>query len=213
MTTLISSRLVIAVSSLTLVGPAAASADQGRTFADLLTTSQVTVLANASTQTDHLTLQKHFLDIATQNDAEAARHAAMAQAERSNPNPGSHFPGSAVLRARHCDRLAESSRQVAREARAAASEHELMATAIAQADHAAQQRYFATLAATYDAEASRHADMAQGERKNANRGAHFPGTAAVHARQHCDRLSTSLREAANQARERALEHARLASGN
>lgn len=213
MTTFISSRLMIAVSSLALFGSAAASADQSRTFADLLTTTQATVLAGATTQADHLTLRQHLLDVAAQNDAEAATHDAMAQAERNNPNPGSHFPGSAALRAKHCDRLAESSRAVAQDSRAAASEHALMATAIAQDDHATQQRYFVSLAGTYDAEAARHADMAQAERKNANRGSHFPGTASLRAQQHCERLSASLRDAAHQARERASAHAQLASGN
>jgi rubrerythrin len=211
MTTFISSRLAIAFSSLVLVGSAAAEADEGRTSADLLTTQQLA--AGAITQTDHVTLQQHFLTIAAQNDAQAAKHAAMAQAERDNPNPGSHFPGSAALRAKHCDRLAESSRELAQGARAAASEHELMATAIAQGDHATQQRYFVTLAGTYDAEAARHADMAQGERKNANRGSHFPGNASLKAVKHCDQLSTSLQAAAKEARERAAEHARMANSN
>jgi len=214
MTTSMSSRIVIALSSIALAGSVAASADQGRRSPDLLTTGQVTSLvANATTQTDHVTLQKHFLAVAAQNDAEAARHEAMAQAERKNPNPGSHFPGSASLRAKHCDRLSESNREAAQEARAAATEHEQVATAIAQADHVTLRQYFVAIAERYDAEAASHADMALAERKNANRGSHFPGNASLRARQHCDRLSASLRDAAKQARERASEHERMITAN
>ena len=214
MTTFISSRIVIAFSSLALAGSVAASADQGPRSPELLTPWQVIELAaNGTAQADHLTLQKHFLAIAAQNDAEAARHAAMAQAERKNPNRGSHFPGSASLRARHCDRLSESNRVAAEAARTAAAEHEQTATAIAQADHVTLQRYLEATAAKYDAEATSHAEMAQAERRNANRGSHFPGNASLRAVKHCDGLSSSLRDAAKQAREGASEHARMANSN
>jgi hypothetical protein len=208
MTTFLSSRIVLAFGALTLVGSVAAAADQK------LTTQQVTTLAaTATTQADHATLQQHFLAIAAQNEAAAAKHAAMAQAERDNPNPGSHFPGSAALRAKHCDRLAEWNREAAKEARTAASKHAQAATAVAQANHLTLQRYFAAIAAQYDAEAAMHADMAQAERKNANRGSHFPGNAALRAQQHCERLSASLRDAATQAREQATAHAQMATAN
>lgn len=125
MTTSMSSRIVIALSSIALAGSVAASADQGRKSAGLLTPGLVTALvANATTQADHVTLQRHFLAVAAQNDAEAARHEAMAQAERKNPNRGSHFPGNASLRAlQHCDRLSASLRDAAKQARERASEH------------------------------------------------------------------------------------------
>ena len=214
MTTSMSSCIVIALSSIALAGSVAAYADQGRTSPDLLTPAQVpTLVANATTQADHITLQKHFLAVAAQSDAEAARHEAMAQAERKNPNPGSHFPGSASSRAKHCDRLSESNRAAAQEARTAASEHEQVANAVAQADHVTLQRYFVATAERFDAEAASHADMALAERKNTNRGSHFPGNASLRALQHCDRLSASLRDAAKQARERASEHARMITAN
>ena len=214
MTTSMSSRIVIALGSIALAGSVAAYADQGRTSPDLLTPAQVpTLVANATMQADHIALQTHFLAVAAQSDAEAARHEAMAQAERKNPNPGSHFPGSASLRATHCDRLSESNRKTAQEARAAALEHEQAATAVAQVDHVTLQRYFVATAERFDAEAASHADMALAERKAANRGSHFPGNASLRAQQHCERLSASLRDGANQARERASEHARLASAN
>ena len=207
MTTFISSRIVIAFSSLALVGSVTASADQGRTSPDLLTPDRVIELAaNGAAPTDHQLLQKHFLSIAAQTGAEAARHAAMADFERKNHDGGSHFPGSASLRARHCDRLSDSNRVAADAARTAAAEHELVATAIEQADHVTVQRYFETIAARYDAEATSHVAMARSERKNANRGSHFPGNASLRAAEHCDRLSASLREASQQARDRASGH-------
>ena len=214
MTTSMSSRIVIALSSIALLGSVAASADQGRKSPDLLTPGQIpTLVANATTHADHITLQKHFLAVAAQSDAEAARHEAMAQAERKNPNPGSHFPGSASLRAKHCDRLSESNREAAQEARTAASEHEQVANAVAQADHVTLQRYFSATAERFDAEAASHADMALAERKNANRGSHFPGNASLRALQHCERLSASVRDAAKQARERTSAHARMITAN
>jgi hypothetical protein len=214
MTIFISSRIVIAFSALAFAGSVAASADQGRRSPELLTPDQVIELsANGAAPADHLMLQKHFLSIAAQNDAEAIRHAAMAEFERKNPNRGSHFPGSASLRAKHCDRLSDSNRVAAEAARTAAAEHERVATAIAQADHVTVQRYFETIAARYDAEAANHVAMNQSERNNANRGSHFPGNSALRAAEHCDRLSTSLLEASQQARDRASEHARMANSN
>jgi hypothetical protein len=214
MTTFISSRIVIAFSSLALAGSVAASADQGPRSPELLTPAQVIELAaNGSDAGDHLKVQKHFLAVAAQNDAQAAKHAAMAQAERKNPNRGSHFPGSSALRAKHSDRLAESNRLAADAARTAAAEHERVATAMTQADHVAVQRYFETIAARYDADATTHVFMAQGERKNANRGSHFPGNASLRAVKHCDKLSASLRDASQQARARASAHARMVNSN
>lgn len=214
MTTHISSRIAVAFTAFALAGAVAASADQGlRTRASMTPAQVATLAANGATEADHVTLQQHFLSVAAQADAEAARHEAMAAFERENPNRGSHFPGSAALRAKHCDRLAASNRSAAATARAAAVEHEQVAIAIAQSDHLSVQRYFETIAAQYDAEAASHVTMAQGERKNANRGSHFPGNAALRAVKHCDGLSSSLREAATQARARAAEHARLANSN
>lgn len=214
MTTFISSRIVITFSSLALAGSVVASADQGPKSPDLLTPAQVIELAaNGSAPADHLKVQKHFLAVAAQDDAQAAKHAAMAQAERKNPNPGSHFPGSSALRAKHCDQLAESNRVAAEAARTAAAEHEQVATAMTQTDHVAVQRYFEAIAARYDAEATTHVSMAQGERKNANRGSHFPGNASLRAVKHCDKLSASLQDASQQARTRASEHARMANSN
>jgi hypothetical protein len=77
---------------------------------------------------DHVQLQKHFLGVAAKYDAEAAKHADLAESYRKNANAGSHFPGNASLRAKHCDRLSASLREAANEARETASEHERMIT-------------------------------------------------------------------------------------
>ena len=131
MTTSMSSRIVIALSSIALAGSVATSADQGRTSPDLLTPAQVpTLVANATTQADHITLQTHFLAVAAQSDSVAAKHEAMAQTERKNANRGSHFPGNASLRAQqHCERLSASLRDGANQARERASEHARLASA------------------------------------------------------------------------------------
>jgi hypothetical protein len=83
------------------------------------------LLANAQTPADHVRLQKHFLAVAAKSDATETEHSAMAE----NRNLGSHFPGTVSWRARHCDRIARSGREAAKEARALASEHEQMAAA------------------------------------------------------------------------------------
>jgi hypothetical protein len=81
------------------------------------------LLANAQTSADHVRLQKHFLAVAAKSDAKETEHSAMAE----NRNLGSHFPGTVSWRARHCDRIARSGREAAKEARSLASEHEHMA--------------------------------------------------------------------------------------
>ena len=97
---------------------------------DLLTPKQLKALiANAKTPADHVKLQKHFLALAAQYEAEATDHAAEAQVYRQNPSfmDSKHpaNPGTAA----HCDRLAELDRQAAKEARDLASAHEQMAAA------------------------------------------------------------------------------------
>jgi hypothetical protein len=97
---------------------------------DLLTNDQVkTLTANARTPADHITLSKHYLALAAKYDAESAEHAAVAKIERTQPNPAeSKRPGSPGT-ALHCDRLSDSLRIAATEARAVAAEHEQMAKA------------------------------------------------------------------------------------
>ena len=99
---------------------------RARHTSNLLTDDQVkALLETARTPADHVRLQKHFLAVVAKADAKATEHSAMAE----NRNPGSHFPGTASWRATHCDQIARSSREAAKDARAGASEHEQMATA------------------------------------------------------------------------------------
>jgi hypothetical protein len=86
-------------------------------------------MAIAITQSDHVTLQQYFLAVAAKYDAEAATHSDSALSYRKNWNVGSHVPGSALLRARHCERLAASIRETASKARDLAAEHGRMASA------------------------------------------------------------------------------------
>ena len=128
--TTFSSRIVVAFSAFVLAASVAAFAAQAPKSTDLLTSKQVKELvANAKTPADHVKLQKHFLALAAEYDAEAANHADLAQSYRKNPTPRGSRPGSALLTADHCDRLAGLIRDAAKEARELAAEHERMATA------------------------------------------------------------------------------------
>jgi len=99
---------------------------RARHTSDLLTDKQVkALLATARTPVDHVTLQKHFLAVAARLDVKAVEHSGMAE----NRNLGSHFPGTTSWRARHCDRIARSSREAEKDARALALEHQQMAAA------------------------------------------------------------------------------------
>jgi hypothetical protein len=209
MTTFNSSRIVVAFSAIALAVSVGTSAAQAPKPTDLLTDKQVKELvATATTPANHVQLQKHFLALWAKYDAEAAKHADLAESHRKNANAGSHFPGNHSLQAKHCDRLSASLREAANEARELASEHERMAAG----DHAQLQKHFLGVAAKYDAEAAKHAGLAESHRKNAYAGSHFPGNHSLQAR-HCDRLSASLREAANEARETASEHERMITVN
>ena len=118
-----------AIAALVVIGFAASVPLLAQQSSDLLTKKEVHELAmTAKTPAEHAKLQKHFLALAAKYDAEAVDHAELAQAERKNPNPGSHFPGSAKLRAEHCDRLSASLKEAAKDAREVASEHGKMTT-------------------------------------------------------------------------------------
>ena len=88
--------------------------------------------------------------------------------------------------------------------------HELAMTAKTPAEHANLQKHFLALAAKYDAEAADHADLAQVYRTPQTGGRLMPGSSKLRA-EHCDRLSTSLKEAAKDARELASEHGKMAT--
>jgi len=99
---------------------------QARHTSDLLAGRELrALLTDAQEPAEHVALQKHFLAVAAKSDANEFEHSAMAE----NRNLGSHFPGTASWRARHCDRIAGASREAAKEARARASEHGQIAAA------------------------------------------------------------------------------------
>ena len=127
--TRISSRIVVAFSGIALAASTAAFAAQAPKSTDLLTSKQVKELvATAQTPADHVKLQKHFLTLAAKYEAEATEHADLAQSYRK-PHVGRLMPGSYPKKAEHCDRLTQTLRDAAKEARELASEHEQMATA------------------------------------------------------------------------------------
>ena len=95
---------------------------------DLLTNKQAQELAmTAKTPAEHATLQKHFIALGVKYDAEAADHAALAEAYRKGINGGRLAPGTDSSRAKHCDRLSASLKAAATDAREIAAEHGTMA--------------------------------------------------------------------------------------
>ncbi len=127
--TRIFTRIVVAFSAIALAASVAAFAAQAPKSTDLLTSKQVKdLVAAAQTPGDHVKLQKHFLALAAKYDAEAAEHADLAQAYRKPP-VGRLMPGSYPKKAEHCDRLTQTLRDAAKEARELATEHGQMASA------------------------------------------------------------------------------------
>jgi hypothetical protein len=78
--------------------------------------------AGARTPSDHRALEEYFSELAQKYTREAQEHAAMAQRYRLHPNDRA---GSFRALAVHCDRLAKQSREAARRAEVAATEHRL----------------------------------------------------------------------------------------
>jgi hypothetical protein len=122
---------IVVVALMGLAASVPLLAAQQSKSSDLLTNKQVKeLIATAKTPADHVKLQKHYLAVAAKYEADAADHAADAQAYRKNPsfmdskNPIG--PGTAA----HCERFAELDRQAAKEARDLASAHEHMAAAV-----------------------------------------------------------------------------------
>ena len=120
--------------ALTIIGALAVAASTGISAAaqkpksDLLTARQVKqLIAHAKTPTDHVRLSKHFAALAAKHEADAADHAAEAEAYRKNPtfmdSKSPVGPGTAT----HCDRFAELDRQAAKEARDLSAAHARMA--------------------------------------------------------------------------------------
>ena len=90
--------------------------------------------------------------------------------------------------------------------------HELAMTAKTPADHAKLQKHFMALAVKYDADAADHAGLAKDYVNSGGvvNGRLMPGSAKMQA-EHCDRLTTSLKAAAQDARELASEHGKMAT--
>ena len=82
--------------------------------------------ASARTPADHKVLAEFFAGLAEKYTRDARRHAAMAQSYRGHANDRS---GSFAALAVHCEGLANSSRESANRARAAAAEHRQPQTA------------------------------------------------------------------------------------
>jgi hypothetical protein len=119
-----------AIAALVVIG-FAASVPLLAQSSDLLTKKEVHELAmTAKTPAEHAKLQKHFLALAARYDADAADHAELAKDYLKSETAGGRLmPGSAKLRAQHCDRLSASLKEAAKDAREVAAEHLKVATA------------------------------------------------------------------------------------
>lgn len=85
----------------------------------------------------------------------------------------------------------------------------LIANAETKAEHERIAQYFDTEAAKYQAEAKEHADLALLYQRNTSATpTKYPGS--MQSFQHCDSLSKSLQQAAENARQLATEHREMA---
>lgn len=84
----------------------------------------------------------------------------------------------------------------------------LIATAETKADHERIAQYFDAEATKYEADAKKHSDLAQAYRKSGPVSAKYPG--AMQSFNHCDSLSKSLQQAAENARQLAADHREMA---
>jgi hypothetical protein len=86
----------------------------------------------------------------------------------------------------------------------------LVAKAETKADHERIAQHFDAEADRYDAEAKEHSDLAVFYQKNTPNGAKYPG--GMKTFQHCDSVSKSLTQAAQDSRVLASEHREMAKG-
>jgi len=85
----------------------------------------------------------------------------------------------------------------------------LIATAETKSDHERIAKYFDAEAATYEAEAKEHSELATGYGKNPpSQPTKFPGSMQTY--NHCNAISKSLSQAADDARAIAAEHRKMA---
>src|SRR5437773_9699982 len=84
----------------------------------------------------------------------------------------------------------------------------LIATAETKTDHERIAQYFDDEAAKYEAESKEHGELAQAYRKSGPASAKYPGS--MQTSNHCDSLSKSLQQAAENARQMAADHREMA---
>ena len=84
----------------------------------------------------------------------------------------------------------------------------LIATAETKADHERIAQHFDAEATKYEAEAKEHGELAQAYRKSGPASAKYPGS--MQSFNHCDALSKSLQQAAENARQLAADHREMA---
>jgi hypothetical protein len=84
----------------------------------------------------------------------------------------------------------------------------LVATAETKADHERIAQYFDDEAAKYEAESKEHEELAGAYRKSGPASAKYPGS--MQTPNHCDSLSKSLQQAAENARQLAADHREMA---
>jgi len=195
-----------------------------------LNTLEVRRLVGSADTGDQDRLATHFSALA-ERYAEQARHTAMARAFTGNPNRQMATGWSA-----HCERLAKLDTQSAGIVRELAAHHQRSATGTASAapqggasfesgagastqsdedlvalaakartpaDHRALEEYFVTLEKQYTADVAEHVAMA----------GTYRGTRIAWAAVHCDQLASHARESAQQAKEAAATHRRLAAAS
>jgi outer membrane murein-binding lipoprotein Lpp len=198
----------------------------------ILNAVEVQRLVSRAELGDHARLGAHFGALADTYDADAKRHAAMAQRYAGNPNRD--VSGLAA----HCRQLASLNRELASSVRELAAHHRtlgagvpsvrpqvdaafdagkgartptgeevlaLAGTARTAADHTALAEHFLTLARRYGTDADNHAALA--------RACRAPRTGHAAAAAHCERLETLSRSAAKEASDAAAMHRQAASAD
>ncbi len=216
---------VAALAFLAFAGTAAAQTPSSA----VLNTLEVRRLVGSADTGDQARLASHFSALAERYAAQARRHTAMARAFTGNPNRQ-----MATGWASHCERLAKLNTQSADTVRELAAHHQRLATGTAStapqagasfeagagaltpsdedlvalaakastpADSRALAEYFVTLEKQYTADVAEHVAMA----------GTYRGTRIAWAAVHCDQLAKRARKSAQQAKESADMHGRLAA--
>ena len=116
--------IAVLIGTLALMAGSVAAAERPK----LLSKKEVKeLLSKASTPQDHRRIADHYEAKAKQYEAEAAEHAEMAKMFRAQPTASETKRPGAADTAAHCEAMAESLTNAAKEARAMAASHEQMA--------------------------------------------------------------------------------------